>query len=514
MAGRFDGEAVETPYFRAIPYRREGQYWMRVEGKDGRPSSDTPISRVVGRSFEQAYLFTGPRGEWRVLPICWSLERQRWDLTDRVLADINGDLNSIPENYDTRMKVFNDGCGQCHATQYAIGYDDRTEHYSSQLLEGAVACESCHGPGASHAAWHQANRGSGENYDNSPARLLHPARDLNAHQVLATCGRCHYKHYWRYAIDEDPRVGFSEIAVSQNYDGLGFLPDSRLSGLNYHGSTQSQSACFKGGMSCLSCHQMHGGHPRALKWEAKADAPCGQCHRPIMVRTQDHTHHKNLSCVECHMPKLMTGVLHFMRDHSLGSPEPELTELYGQENSPNACNLCHRKESPAWARHWKEKWWRPASRKGGTNVGLTLDLRRGKHVDSALLASVGEDVSHRLFFRLTAIRALGTRRDETSRASLRRLLSDGNEEVRQVACLGIAGDPHPEAAVPLLRLLADPVRTVRVEAAYALVRCGLAGEFCGTGALLRRRLENAGPAKNVQRDIGAPGAFGRRPRKA
>jgi hypothetical protein len=73
-----------------------------------------------------------------------------------------------------------------------------------------------------------------------PNRLLHPARDLNAREVLATCGRCDYKHEWRYAIDDDPRIGFNEIAVSQNYDGLGFLPDGRLSGLNYHDSTQSQ----------------------------------------------------------------------------------------------------------------------------------------------------------------------------------------------------------------------------------------------------------------------------------
>ena len=61
------------------------------------------------------------------------------------------------------------------------------------------------------------------------------------------------------------------------------------------------------------------------------------------------------------------------------------------------------------------------------------------------------------------------------RASLRRLLSDPHEEVRQLACAGIAEQPHPEAAAALFKLLEDPVRTVRVEAAYALVRCGWRG---------------------------------------
>ena len=475
VAGHFDGKPIETPYFQATPYRREGRYWMRVEGRDGRPSSDSPISRIVGKSFEQAYLFTGPKGEWRVLPICWSLERKQWDLTDRVLADINGDAKSIPENFDTRMKIFNDGCGQCHATDYAIGYDDRSEQYTSQMLEGAVACESCHGPGSLHVAWHRTKKSATSADYVPPNRLLHPAKDLNAREVLATCGRCHYKHGWRYAIDDDPRIGFNEIAVSQNYDGMGFLPDGRLSGLNYHGSTQSQSACFRGGMSCLSCHQMHGGYPRALKREATSDEPCAQCHRQLVANSKPHTHHQDLRCVDCHMPKLVTGVLHFMRDHSLGSPEPELTERYGKEASPNACNLCHKAESAGWARQWKEKWWRPAERNLVQNVGLVVEMRRGSMATSKALANLAENSEDRLFFRLTAIRNLGNRRDEISRQSLRGLLNDSHEEIRQLACMALAEDPHPEAAAVLLPLLKDPVRTVRLEAAFALVRSGWRG---------------------------------------
>jgi tetratricopeptide (TPR) repeat protein len=73
------------------------------------------------------------------------------------------------------------------------------------------------------------------------------------------------------------------------------------------------------------------------------------------------------------------------------------------------------------------------------------------------------------------MRKLAELPDDAARASLRRLLSDPHEEVRQLACAGIAEQPHPEAAAPLLKLLEDPVRTVRVEAAYALARCGWRG---------------------------------------
>ena len=326
VVGRFDGQAVEAPNFTAVPFRRAGAFWMRVESKDKRPSGEFQVSRIVGRTFEQAYLFTGARGEWRVLPICWSLDRQEWDLTHRVLADISGGA-SVGEDYDTCEKIFNDGCGQCHATQYDVGFDTQTNSYASRMLEGAVACESCHGAGSAHVDWHLNLEGSAIGY-RAPARLLQPKKDLDAKGVLATCGRCHYQHAWRYAIDDDPRVSFSAIAISQNHDRPGFFADGRLSGLNYNGSTQSQSACFKGGMSCLSCHQMHGGKRWAMQWEENDDAQCAQCHARLAANPRPHTHHKAVSCVDCHMPKFLTGVLHTLRDHSIRSPEPELTERF------------------------------------------------------------------------------------------------------------------------------------------------------------------------------------------
>jgi len=473
IAGQFDGKAVKTPFFTATPYRRESQYWIRVQRHDGGLSGDHPVSRVVGKSFEQAYLFTGPRGEWRILPICWNLERKQWDWTHRVLADINGDPNSLPESYDSREKVFNDGCGQCHATQYDIGYNSHQDRYDSQLLEGAVSCESCHGPGNEHVLWHR-RKDPGRKPSPAPARLLHPARDLKAPGVLASCGRCHYKHDWRYAIDEDPRVGFQEIAITRNFDGLGFFADGKVSGLNYHGTTQSQSACFRGGMSCLSCHQMHSGKAYALKWEERTDTSCASCHSSIVGRPELHGHHQTLRCVDCHMPKFMSGVLHFMRDHSLSSPEPELTERFGKEQVPNACGQCH-SQPASWARQWKEKWWKPADRDLVQNVGTVVALRKKMPVETKRLVGMAEHTDNRLFFRLSAIDQLARRRTAESRAALRRLLSDSHEEVRQLAALGIGSDPHPEAAANLVGILDDPSRIVRLESGFALARCGWRG---------------------------------------
>jgi hypothetical protein len=483
VEGAFDGKPVEAKGFVATPYMRDGAFYVKVVGKDGRLSGDHRVSRVVGRMFEQAYLYTGPGGEWRVLPICWSIERKQWDLTHVVLADIAGGVPPSDAE-DTRDTVFNHGCGQCHATAYDVGYDEERKTYDSRMLEGAVACESCHGPGSAHVAWRSSGRGAGEAYE-APARLLHPRKDLDHVEVAGSCGRCHYLHLWRYGIDDDPRVPHHDIAVSLNFDGPQFFADGRLNGLSYEGTIQSQSACYlKGRMSCLSCHDMHSGKRFAMKWEdTDDDAQCAQCHGEIARDPKPHTFHEAVRCVDCHMPRFLKGVLHRLRDHLVGNPEPELTERYGAANAPNACNVCHAQETAAWAREWKERWWGPAPRRLVEDVGLVVELRRKSKVETARLVEAAERRESRSFFRMTALQHLhGRLAEPAARASLRRLLEDPVVEIRQQAVVGLAKNPLPEDAPALARLLDDPVRTVRVEAAYALARCGWRA---GTPAYLR-----------------------------
>lgn len=471
VEGDFHGRAVEAPGFVATPYRKGAEYWMRVDGRDGRASGDYRVDRVIGRSFEQAYLLRSPTGEWRVLPICWSIERKEWDLTHKVLSDITGHVGAIPDTYDTRNHIFNHGCGQCHATNYDVGHDAATGAYASTFLEGAVSCESCHGPGSAHIEVHRKGGGAG-------GELLHPGRDLDPRQIHESCGRCHYMHEWRYAIDADPRVGYPEISVSQNDDRPGFFADGRLAGLNYHGSTQRQSACYlKGQMSCLSCHKMHGGKRWAMRWRENDDAQCNQCHSDVAEQGNAHTHHTDLRCVDCHMPRFLTGVLHFMRDHSIRSPDPALTERFGEANSPNACNTCHKAEGAVWAREWRDRWWGPAEGTTAAEVALVVALRDdASSVPTADLAAVALRRDTGIFFRNTAARELAARpRDPAARAAVRTLLGDADHEVVQTCCIGIGTRAHPEQAAALLPLLAHPVRTVRVEAAYALGRCGYRG---------------------------------------
>jgi len=489
VAGDFNGKPVETPYYTATPYTKDGRYFVRIRGKDGRADGDHEITRLVGRSFEQAYLTTDETGRWRVMPLCWSLERNEWDLTHKVLEDIAGHVGAVPEDYDSRQHIFNDGCGQCHATDYDVGYDRETNRLDSTFLEGAVACESCHGPGSVHEQWHREEREEGPDAKYAwPAKLVHPKKDLDAQGVLESCGRCHYAHEWVYAIDDDPRVGFEDIAIGLNEDKEGFFADGRLSGLNYHGSTQSQSACFtKGGMSCLSCHRMHGGKKWAMKWEGRSNKQCTQCH-DAEEHGEKHTHHpETTACVDCHMAKFTSGVLHFMRDHSLRRPDPYLTEKYGADQVPNSCNVCHADKTATWARDWREKWWGPGDPALRRDVDLIVRLRAAPAgVETLELIDTVARESSGIFFRMTALTEIIRSRhaEPAAQRFLRRLLGNANVEILQHAALAQTIDPDPLAAKALIVLLEHETRVVRLLAGYALLRTGWRGGH-GADATMR-----------------------------
>ena len=129
-----------------------------------------------------------------------------------------------------------------------------------------------------------------------------------------------------------------------------FWPDGspRLTAYEYQGLTRSK--CFTAGkpgarITCISCHSMHGGDPRGqLTEKMKTNAACTQCHEQFTQPAQliAHTKHSIESsgslCYNCHMPKIVYGIMAAHRTHDITNPQPEETVRSGK---PNACNQCH-----------------------------------------------------------------------------------------------------------------------------------------------------------------------------
>jgi hypothetical protein len=93
------------------------------------------------------------------------------------------------------------------------------------------------------------------------------------------------------------------------------------------------------GLSCIACHDPHSGATD----DARSIATCTTCHAKT-AGDPKHAHHKaaSASCLDCHMPKIVLGIDHYVRSHRISSP----TNI--AEKEPNACNLCHLDKTLAW----------------------------------------------------------------------------------------------------------------------------------------------------------------------
>jgi len=88
------------------------------------------------------------------------------------------------------------------------------------------------------------------------------------------------------------------------------------------------------------------------------NAPCLSCHKEYQKNISQHSGHKEDSegslCYNCHMPKIVYGVMTFHRSHKIESPNPE-TEF--AIDKPNACVACHLDKSPQWIMQKSLKIW-------------------------------------------------------------------------------------------------------------------------------------------------------------
>jgi HEAT repeat protein len=136
---------------------------------------------------------------------------------------------------------------------------------------------------------------------------------------------------------------------------------------------------------------------------------------------------------------------------------------------PNACNACHRKETPQWAADAIGKWSGKApSGFQSFAVAFHADATSSPAARGALLALI-DDASQPAIVRASALVRLGRLLTFTLLPSVSRALNDPDAVVRMAAVEALASTDPATRQRYLARMLGDPVRAVRVEATRALV---------------------------------------------
>lgn len=364
VVGDFEkNNALTYQGVRALMVRENGRYLIKLTGIDGK-TEIFEVQRTVGSRRIQQYL-TKSGDTWVRLPIAWDIRQQRW-------MHLNGSF-FFPDGsrYDQHVAEWNVNCVFCHNVKAQPGLDWTTRTWDTEVVELGIACGACHGPGGEHAERALSPATRYRWYANDPhapsTAIVNPAK-LDSDRSAMICGHCHGQripeplHRIRpmmsqgdpYDPGEDLHAFFKPIQREDKVEDFSYASRfwndgaPRLTAYEYQG--MRRSACFVGGtpgdrITCISCHEMHGGDPKGMLTERmKTNAACTQCHQKFEPPAQlvAHTHHPAESagslCYNCHMPKNVYGIMSAHRTHDIQVPRPEETIQHGK---PNACNLCH-----------------------------------------------------------------------------------------------------------------------------------------------------------------------------
>ena len=321
---------------------------------DVAPFTRDQVAFVYGSKWKQRY-FTKTGDDYYPLPVQWDIENKKW--LKYHVPDTGADWWTAYYPSSNMQRPTGPTCDGCHSVNYDI--------HTKQVTEWNVGCERCHGPGSEHVA------------HPSRTNILNPSQmdDVANNDTCIQChsqGRppstpiegkaydwpvgyrvgLHLADYWQL---EDHTLG--QTTFTHFADGTAHK--NRMQGNDY-----VQSVMYQHGVTCASCHDVHGtGNDAQLRQPAQE--LCLSCHGPTSpngphtASLAEHTHHKDGSagsqCIACHMPKIASeGVPgSFVSSHTFKFITPAMTEKY---QMPNACTSCHKDQSAAWATASMRKW--------------------------------------------------------------------------------------------------------------------------------------------------------------
>jgi predicted CXXCH cytochrome family protein len=321
------------------------------------------IVLTTGSHREQAYWVDGQRpGELALVPFVWMIREKKMLL--------RADAFLTPPDVPLGATHWAGNCIACHAVAGEPRRDEAGASFATRAAELGITCEACHGPGAAHVDRHRdpVDRWLARGKDDPT--IVNPKK-LPPDRASAVCGQCHAYAYprdeaewWKHGYARTFRAG-DALAPSRHVilphtfdrkdapridadiDSL-FWKDGtiRVGGREYNGMIASK--CTKGGITCTSCHAMHRGDPAGqIAPDRTGDRGCVSCHSSMKA---DHSHHRDVACVDCHMPKTSYALLSAVRSHRIDSPDLA-------SDKPNACNLCHLDRSQAWTAGILETWY-------------------------------------------------------------------------------------------------------------------------------------------------------------
>lgn len=477
-------DALVAP-FDGATLQAHGTTFTFDRSADGRPQVTTQtdeatttyvVAHGIGAFPLQQVVVKGEAGALQVPTVAWDA-RPAADGGQRWFA-LQPDVPSGPgEALDWTGPAYNANhmCLECHVTGFTKGFDAEPGTYTSTWTEPQVGCEACHGPGAQHVAWADADGPTDASSDglldlsgNEPEAWVRapdaPVAHLNGppHQAqVDACGRCHAR---RSTLDDAHPDG-APLANTHRpalLEAHLYLPDGRIDDEVYVWGSFVQSRMHAAGVTCSDCHEPHSGAVLA-----EGNALCVRCHDAATYDTTQHHHHEEGACVDCHMPERTYMGIDPRRDHSLKAPHPVRDAALGLRST---CTTgCHTDKDAAWAAQAASSWYGDEPHWDDAWIEALAAARGQQEEGAGKLAEALRDDDLPAIIRATLASEVARANTSVSREALSKLLSHPDPMVRLGALRGFESDPSPDKALVLARLLEDPSRPVRLEATRQLL---------------------------------------------
>jgi len=341
------------------------------------------VVKTVGSRRYQQYI--AERGEELIrLPVAFNLEEKRWFHMNGAFLTADPDSTPLSQSdYERHVTRWNDNCVFCHnvaPNPGLVANSKASRRFDTQVAEHGIACEACHGPGEEHATLNTSplrryRLHASETQDPS---IVNPA-NLSPARSADLCGRCHgqritddvdafLKHGDPFVPGEDLALYSAPLWRDTTLGGepgafaARFWPDGtpRLTAYEYQGMLLSACSA-RGDLTCTGCHGMHSGDPKGqIRPEKHGHAMCTDCHRDLTDEKSQARHARHdlrdgsPTCADCHMPKIVYGVLDAHPSHRISIPDPARAARFTE---PDACTLCHVERTRRWAAEHRARLW-------------------------------------------------------------------------------------------------------------------------------------------------------------
>jgi predicted CXXCH cytochrome family protein len=372
------GDFSSSAQYSEVPERGTGRDIIRL-GVQNRPffeiRSQGQWSRyyvdfTIGSKWQQGYATKLPDGRLQVLPIEYNLLQKKWVNYWKILdppGSVRANIQEFPKL--TPATNYQQNCAICHTSQLKADVNTSSSMEHASYREPGIDCEMCHGP----SAWHikQVSQSGTQHLD--PLQPPLDFRKVSNRDGVRVCAQCHRQSAVREIgeggeLNYSTKGSFVPASWLRPYDAFSrkaFYKDGRFRETTFIVESFTRSACYlRGTAQCATCHSPHLGdfetNQTSLKFQANPNEMCLGCHAGFRARVAEHTRHAKDSeasqCVTCHMPRIVNALLFKARSHQIEIPTADLTERFGQQESPNVCLTCHSEKAVAWAKQQLAGW--------------------------------------------------------------------------------------------------------------------------------------------------------------